>query len=260
MPRSLLIVMFPLLFPIPLVAAQPAAVPGADSSSPGAPPEWHLWIGPAVGYSGVLMTDPNNILREREADLRRLGGPSAELIGGGMVFGGQVTASYGRVLLGLDVSWMSATGTYEMIYNTQRVREEFSTDLWSVLASVGYRAVLKPDYRLDLLLSGGYGIGSVRYARDSVDAPVPSSAISFRGDFDGGGVVIMPQMILRIPLGAVSLDFRGGYRWADLGEIAGPVRVNGEDRGEQHLGFEGRKVEYDFSGVVASGGLSVRIF
>lgn len=260
MSRWLFLLALPLLLPIHRAAALPPAAPGADSASPGAPPEWHLWIGPAVGYSGVLMTDPNNILREREVDLRRLGGPSAELIGGGLLFGGQVTASYGRVLLGLDVSRMSATGSYEIIYNTQRVREEFSTDLWSVLASVGYRAVLKPDYQLDVMLSGGYGLGSVEYARDSVDAPVPSSALSFRGDFDGGGIVIMPQMVLRIPLGAVSLDFRGGYRWADLGEIAGPVRVNGEDRGEQHLGFEGRNVEYDFSGVVASGGLSIRIF
>jgi hypothetical protein len=206
------------------------------------------------------MTDPNNILREREADLRRLGGPSAELLGGGLLFGGHVTASYGRLLVGVDVSRMSATGTYEIIYNTQRLREEFATDLWALLASVGYRAVEKPDYQLDVLLSGGYGIGSVEYARDSVDAPVPSSAISFRGEFDGGGVVLMPQVVLRLPLGALSLDFRGGYRWADLGAIAGPVRVNGGDRGEQHLGFEGRNVEYDFSGIVASGGLSIRLF
>jgi hypothetical protein len=160
----------------------------------------------------------------------------------------------------VEASWLKATGSYALEYNTEDLREEIVTDLWAILATVGYRATLKPDYVLDLMIAGGLGIGSARYELDYVDPLVPANSITINGDFDGSGFVLMPQAVVRVPFGIFQLDLRGGYRFANLGVMKGPVSVNGQDLGEQNLLLEDRDVEFDYSGFVLSGGISIRVY
>jgi len=256
MPRSLWILALCILGVSGAVALPDSL--GTPQASPASPPSpLNLSFGVYAGYTSVLMDDVNKILKETEEELRNFGGPSANLANGGIILGGCVGGRIDRFVFGVDVSYFNVSGSMEFTQNTETLDEEIATKCWIFLGKVGYRVTERPDYSIDLLLGGGYGLASAEVRTDYIDRLNPDNSIIVHADLDGGRFAIAPEGVLHVPVGSLQLDFRGGYRFADMGVLKGPGSVNGTDIGETNLTVHGKDARFDLSGFFLTGGLSL---
>jgi hypothetical protein len=218
-------------------------------------------ISVGVGYGALKMTDVNDDLNDSQSLLNEVGlnTDDPDLISGGLFLEGSLKFIISQFRIGMAVDYISSSGEYSYSDPSGLYDEKYDVSTIEITALfeivfANKQSIAKPFLRIN----GGIGLASAEHKSDFQIYGSPEFTFNvinnvsgqyFAGRFQGGAQFILNNVILELAV---------GYRLADAGELKGDHIENGikfEDMPVRDI--NGNGVSFDYSGFLASAGISI---
>ena len=220
-------------------------------------------IGFSVGY-GFLNMNPIYINIENSRNIISNFGRTAssyDEITGGLFLEGNFKYDVSNFNLGVTGNYMSCSGDFSYSNIGASFEENYDVSIIEILTL--FEAVIPIENSLVqpfIQLAGGIGFVSAEYLNDIKYITYPSTSFSVKNIVDGnyfagrikGGIQFFLQNII--------LEIAAGYRIASAGELWGDHIENGVTvKNIPVKDSSGKSIEFDYSGFLISGGISIVI-
>jgi hypothetical protein len=218
-------------------------------------------ISVGVGYGALKMTDVNDDLNDSQSLLNEVGlnTDDPDLISGGLFLEGSLKFIISQFRIGMAVDYISSSGEYSYSDPSGLYDEKYDVSTIEITALfeivfANKQSIAKPFLRVN----GGIGLASAEHKGDFKIYGSPEFTFNvinnvsgqyFAGRFQGGAQFILNNVILELAV---------GYRLAEAGELKGDHIENGikfEDMPVRDI--NGNGVSFDYSGFLASAGISI---
>jgi hypothetical protein len=225
-------------------------------------------LGISAGYGSLNMNDVNKDLNDfRNLFSVSLGLASArDNVSGGIIFGGNFKYPIGIFNIGIAGNYISSSSSFSssgIIEQNVAVRLGGSYDV-SVFELLGLFEIIFPlknsSFQPFGQLAGGVGFASAKRLYEFRIVTEPTESASMKNTVDGSYFAGRIKGGLRFVLQNIILEIAAGYRIADAGKLKGSVTGSGEDGKNKVVeDINGNAVEFDYSGFLITGGISIAI-
>jgi hypothetical protein len=219
-------------------------------------------IGFTAGYGFINMGEVNSDLKTSYTSFASFGAfssPPKEL-NGNLFLEGNVKVGIANFNLGVSGNYISSTGSFGYSDEVGFFEENYDVSTTEVVGLVEILIVERSIVQPFLQLAAGVGfakaehIGALRIYNDpSFDLDVKNTVDGsyFAGRIKGGLQFLVQNFVFEIGL---------GYRIANAGELVGEHVENGVTYKDMPVrDINGNDIEFDYSGVFLTGGISIMI-
>lgn len=220
-------------------------------------------IGISAGYGLLKMDKVNKDLEDSENILSSAGifTSSPDKIKSGLFIEGNFKYGTGNINLGIDGNYISSSGNFSYNDFSGSYVENYDVSTIEILGLIeiliqSENSTVQPFIQA----AGGIGIASVEHTGDFRYYADPSYNLSVKNTVDGNYFAGRIKGGLQFVLQNVILEIAIGYRIANAGELKGNHLENGVSYENMPVrDISGNPIEFDFSGFLITGGISIRI-
>lgn len=220
-------------------------------------------LGFTAGYGVLNMGQVNSDLKTSYSSLASIGAFSSppEEINGALFLEGNVKFRIANFNLGVSGNYISSSGSFSYFDEIGTFKESYDVSTLEILGLFEILIIENSFVRPFLQLAGGAGfaraehLGALKIHSDpTFDLNVKNTVNGsyFAGRIKGGLQFIVQSFVFEIGL---------GYRFADSGELVGDHVENGRTYKDMPVrDINGNGIEFDYSGLIFTGGISILFF
>ena len=223
-------------------------------------------IGFSAGYGFLNMNEVNKDLEDSRNLLLSLGVyPSSPVeVTGGLFTEGNFKYDIGNIILGITGNYISSSGNFSYSDNYGSFEHNLDASTIEILALVEILIQKEnSSFRPFFQIAGGIGLAKAERLIDYRYYSDPSFNFSIKNTVDGNYFAARMKGGLQIVLQNTILELAVGYRIANAGDLKGDY-VDTVDTGASFEDVSvrdsnGNDIEFDYSGFLITGGISIVI-